>query len=174
MSSSGVVVSYLANAVWQVTLIAGAGWLVARLLRRLGPRAEHVAWVSTLAVAVLAPASFLLRPLFSVFEGRPAADGHLSVALVAAQNSAPSPRNFYVLPATVVWFILVLYLASLLCFAVGLARSLHRTTSLARSAHPLVLVPEQEEMWRHCKQLFSLSSARILSSTEISGPVVMG
>jgi predicted permease len=50
------ITSYFVNSVWEVALIGGAGWLVSRLLRTLGPQAEHIAWVSTLVLAVVTPA----------------------------------------------------------------------------------------------------------------------
>ena len=174
MSSTGFIVSYLINSVWEVTLIAGAGWLATRLLKRLGSRAEHVAWVSTLAIAILAPAAPLLRSLFSLLSMRSYASGHLLIALAASPSSGTSLKGFYFLPAAVVWPLSALYLGSLLYFAVKLAWSLHRTSVLLRSARPLLLTPQQDEIWRDCKQIFSLSNARILSSPEISGPVVLG
>jgi len=174
MSSAGFIVSYLINSVWEVTLIAGAGWLIARLLKRLGSRAEHVTWVSTLAIAILAPAAPLLRSLFSLLPMRSYASGHLSIALAASPSGGTTLKGFYFLPAAVVWPLSALYLVSLLYFALKLAWSLHRTCALLRSARPLLLTPQQDEIWRHCKQIFSLSSARILSSPGISGPVVLG
>ncbi len=174
MSSTGFIVSYLINSVWEVTLIAGAGWLATRLLKRLGSRAEHVAWVSTLAIAILAPAAPLLRSLFSLLPMRSYASGHLSIALASSPSGGTTLKGFYFLPAAVVWPLSALYLGSLLYFAVKLAWSLHRTSVLLRSARPLLLTPQQDEIWRDCKQIFSLSNARILSSPEISGPVVLG
>ena len=43
-----IVLSYLANALWQVPLLFAAGWLAARVLRRFGPAVEHRVWVSVL------------------------------------------------------------------------------------------------------------------------------
>lgn len=174
MSNSGVVVSYLANAVWQVALIAAAGWLIARLLRRLGPRAEHAAWVSVLAVGILAPGAPFLRSLFSLFFTRGSASGHLSIALAASPGGLTTLKGIHFLPAAIVWPLSALYLGSLLYFAVRLAWSLHRTSALLRRARPLLVTPQQDEIWCHCKQMFSLSNAQILSSPRISGPVVMG
>jgi hypothetical protein len=47
----GLIPSYGINSVWQVPLVSAAGWVASRLVKRLGPQAEHIAWVSTLFIA---------------------------------------------------------------------------------------------------------------------------
>ena len=78
------------------------------------------------------------------------------------------------LPAVYAVPLLSLYFGSVLYFAVRFVWSLHCTTVLLGRARPLVLRPEQEEIWRQCKRWFALDTARILSSSGISGPVTVG
>ena len=59
-----LIASCFVNSLWEVAAIGTAGWLLSRLLRRLGPRLEHFVWVTTLAFAVITPAVPLLRLLF--------------------------------------------------------------------------------------------------------------
>ncbi len=47
-------IEYLANSIWQVPLLAGSAWLAIRV-GRPGPRAQHWAWLSVLALSVLLP-----------------------------------------------------------------------------------------------------------------------
>ncbi|MBN9614949.1 MAG: energy transducer TonB, partial [Acidobacteriales bacterium] len=81
---SGFVVSYLVNAVWEVVLIAGAGWLVSRMVKRVGPQAEHVVWVSTLGLATVMPALPLLRWLLALLYVPHAGGGSSSITVAAA------------------------------------------------------------------------------------------
>jgi hypothetical protein len=53
------VLEYLLNSLWQVPLVFLAGWLVARLMRRVGPSVEHRVWVSALLLEVTLPACHL-------------------------------------------------------------------------------------------------------------------
>ncbi len=173
-SLSSVIASYLVNSVWEVALIAGAGWLVSRLLKKLGPAAEHLTWVSTLALAILMPAlPFLGLVLASLFVPH-VLSVHPSVDLVATQSGDLAPRGIFVLPAVLVLPLASLYTGSLIYFAARFAWSLHCTAMLVRDASPARLTPQQDEIWRHCKRSFSLGTARILSSPRISGPVTLG
>jgi TonB family protein len=170
----GFIVSYFINSIWEVALIAAAGWLVSRLLKKVGPQAEHIVWVSTLGLALLAPALPLFRWLLAFVHLPHAAGGHTSIAFVAAQGAALNQRGIYVLSAVLVGALLSLYFGALIYFAVRLVWSLRSTEGLLRLARPLLLTEEQEEIWRDCKRTFGLDTARILCSSRISGPVTLG
>src|ERR1700761_5719865 len=81
------IVSYALNSLWQLPVLTAAGWLLSRLLRPAGPRAEHRLWVGILLLQTLLPASFLvswewLRSLqFWIRHGGPAANSQVTVAL---------------------------------------------------------------------------------------------
>jgi TonB family protein len=166
--------SYVVNSIWEVALIAVAGWIVSRLLKRLGPQAEHLTWVSTLALAILMPALPFFRWLMAFLRVPDKGIGASSITLVAAQGDAAHVGGIYVLPAILVLPLLLLYAGSLLYFAVRLVWSLQGTARLLQQARPISLTPEQEEIWRECKRSFSVERARILSSSRISGPVTLG
>ena len=171
---SGFVVSYCLNSVWEVALVAGAGWLASRLLKRLGPKAEHAVWVSALMLAVVMPALPFLRRLLAVLIVPQMEGQQSSIALLPVQGGAPSQAGVYALPSPVVWVLLALYCGSILYFMVRLLRSLHDAAMLVRQASPLSLAPMQEEIWHRCKRSFSLDKARILASSRVSGPVALG
>ncbi|GGG82688.1 M56 family metallopeptidase [Edaphobacter dinghuensis] len=173
-SFSGFIVSYFINSIWEVALIAAAGWLVSRLLKKVGPQEEHLVWVSTLGLAILAPALPLFRWLLAFVHLPYAAGGRTSIAFVAAQGAVLNQRGIYVLPAVLVGALLSLYFGALIFFAVRLAWSLRSTAGLLRVARPLLLTEEQEEIWLDCKRAFGLDTARILCSSRISGPVTLG
>ncbi|MFZ0744570.1 MAG: M56 family metallopeptidase [Terracidiphilus sp.] len=174
MNSIGsFIVSYAINAVWEIALIAAAGWLVCRLIGRVSQRAEHVLWVAALFVAVLTPAVPALRPLLPLPGAPNAMIGHISISFTEAENSARNPGGAYALSATFAWPLLAFYCGSLLYFALRLAGSLHGSAMLLRGASPLVLTAEQEEIWQDCRRSFSLDELHLLESPQIPGPVVM-
>ena len=173
-SLSGIVASYLVNCVWQIAMVAAAGWLVSRFLRKLGPQVEHLIWVFTLGLTILASAVPLLRGLGAMLFVPYHAGAQPEIAFAAAQDSIVNLRGALVLPSTILLPLMALYAGSLFYFVARLVWSLHSTTMLVRNAHPTLLTPEREEIWRCCKQSFSLGHVRLLSSPSISGPVTLG
>lgn len=56
----GLVLTFLANALWQVPAVVVATALAARLLRRAPARHRHALWLAALALAVALPMASLL------------------------------------------------------------------------------------------------------------------
>jgi TonB family protein len=172
-SVGSFIVSYAMNAVWEVPLIAAAGWLVCRFVGKVSARAEHVLWVAALFVAVLTPAVPALRALLPLPSAPNGVSGHISIFFTAAPDGARNSDGAYALPAVFAWPLLAFYCGSLLYFVIRLVRSLRGTAKLIREARLLALTMEQEEIWQGCRSSFSLGSPRLLESAQISGPVVM-
>lgn len=172
MNAVSLLASYLVNAVWQVAIIAAAGWLAALALKRLGPRAEHVGWVATLGIAVLTPAVPFFQFLYELSHPQYAA-GKISLALTASGETAGEIGS-YQWPALVIWGLAALYFATVLYFAGRIVWSFCRVRVLIRDAVPVPLTPQQQEIWSYCQRSFGLKDARLLSSETISGPVVAG
>jgi TonB family protein len=169
---AGLALSCLANSVWEAALIAAAGYLVSRLVKRLGPRFEHRVWVATLISSVITPVLPLLRELFSSID--PEAPGpHVATIFIASQNSLQGSRPAFALPQAVIWSLLAIYSATILYFGGRLIYSLRGAATLLRNAGPASLTPEQDQIWRGCKRSFSLDRAQLLSSP-VSGPVALG
>jgi TonB family protein len=173
-SALSFIVSYLINSVWEVALVAAAGWLVSRFLKRLGPQAEHITWVSTLALAIITPVLPFLHWLsaFLYVPGKPSE--YSLITDVSAQNVGMNSGSTYALPIFLIVLLVSLYVSSLLYFGLRLAWSLGRTAILLRESPPVWLTTDQAQVWSHCRQSFSLGKARILSSSRISGPVTLG
>jgi TonB family protein len=174
MNDVSFYISCLLNAVWQVTVIAGAGWLASCFLKKHGPEAEHAGWVCTLVVAALTPAAPFLISHVSLLLSQSPAPVHLSVVPASSQDQGPGFINALHLPVPVIWSLLTLYCCALLYFAVRLGWSLCAIRSLVRNAQPLHLDPEQQETWNLCGQVFALENAQILSSSEVACPIVLG
>ncbi len=173
-SLSSLVISYLMNAVWEVILIACAGWLASRLLGRLGPQAEHIGWVATFVAALAAPALPLLRGLSFLLPAFPAVAGSSSITFVDSTAHAVFPKGLLVLPSGLALGLLLCYAGSLVYFAVRLFVSLVHTAALLSSSSPVSLTPRQEELWRRCERSFSLRGVRLRVTSGIAGPVTLG
>jgi TonB family protein len=168
------VASFVANSVWEVPLIAGAGWLVSRWVKRLGPRVEHVVWVSTLALAVLTPALPLWRWLRGLLYGYAGIDGRSSITFFAADSVKTKVSAGALLTPAVIEVLLLLYGIALLYFSARLGRSLYLTVRLRREASPMVLEPDKAGVWNRCRRALSLEDAMVMSSTQVAGPVAIG
>ena len=161
------------NAVWVVTVVAAVGWLAARLLKRLGPNAEHMGWVATLGIAIVAPAASLLRRLPVLSSNQLFNVGHSSSITVTATYASAGWRGLCQLPVPALWTITALYFAVVLFCTGRFAWLLYATRRMVENAHPLALTPEQEEIWNRCKQLFGVDRILLASSAAIHAPVVL-
>jgi len=172
-SFSGLAASCLANSIWEAALIAAAGYLLSRLVRRLGPQFEHAIWVATLMVSVVTPALPLIRELAASLVAVQARGQHASIILIALPNSLPGSGPALAVPHAVLWLLLALYVVATLYFAIRLVCSLLGASDLVRKAVPASLTPEQDEIWHRCKRSLSLDAAQLLASA-VSGPVALG
>ncbi|HEX4032657.1 MAG TPA: M56 family metallopeptidase [Terracidiphilus sp.] len=169
------VVTFLINAVWQIALIAGAGGLAARLLKRLGPQAEHIAWVSTLIAAIVTPVLPLVARMFQLLPfPPPARPSFVAITLDIASGTVTGARGVYAIPASALWFALALYLGLTFYFAARLVRALHSTVLLLRDAKRVALTSEQSELLEQCRNSFSLQAVKVLRSSRIASPVAIG
>jgi TonB family protein len=173
-SIPSAIASFLVNSVWEIPPIAVAGYAMARLLKKLGPEAEHFVWVSTLAVAVAAPSLPLLRQMSVSLFALGTSSEHTPVALLAAQGGELKTNGALTLPTALILVLMLLCLTSFFYFAVRFLWSCYRTEKLICGASAASLTTEQEEIWRACRSAFSLDAARILNSRRISGPVTLG
>ncbi len=168
-----LIASYLVNAVWEVSLIGGAGWVVSRFVKRLGPRVEHVAWVVTLALAVLTPALPIWRWLVVALFSSAEENGHLSIVFVAVDGAKSAGRNVAFLPPAIILVLLVFYGVALLYFAGRLGTSLYLTAKMFREAYPLRIDPDKEMLWEDCRRALSVKDVLLLGSGQVAGPVTI-
>jgi TonB family protein len=173
-SAAGVLTTCLVNSAWEIPLVGGAGWLVSRALRRLGPRTEHVVWVSSLMLATVTPILPLLRWLMEFLRVPGGGDGRLSVAFTAAQGALSNTTGGFVFPAAFVPPLFVVYSGTLLYFAARLGMSLYWTGELLRRGRPVLLDREKEDAWGRCRLAFGVDGATIAGSRRVTGPVTLG
>ena len=137
-AAMSLVASYAVNALWQVPLLAAAGWVLARMLRRMGPEAEHRLWVAVLGLAVLLPAV----PGSAVGIGRRDSGGAASVRVVAEGDSggvAASASGRFDLAPAAIEAIAGLYLLTVLVRGLRLGLLMGAARRLVRGARVLDL-----------------------------------
>jgi TonB family protein len=167
--------AYLLNSLWQLPLLFFAGWIVARLVARTGPKAEHRVWVGVLILQTLLPACFVLpwdwlRRMLSWFGGGPPSTGaRVSVVM----GGGTGLRTFH-LPTALLTTIAITY--GTVC-AYFLARFLWRCMRLVvlrREAVMVSLTGEAAYTWLHCANRFQVEHVSMATSSQIFGPVTLG
>ena len=173
MTNGILLTSYVINAVWQIALIAVSGSLLARLVRKFSPQAEHILCVLTLVAAVLLPATQLLQAIFLAPFHSPGATAFLFFAPVASPDSAGKTEGVFTLSPSTIGVIAFLYIASAFYFAAKLLWSLRCTAKLLQSARDLKLPPAHQQALNKCLETFQITTPRVVSSDGVSGPVVL-
>jgi TonB family protein len=168
-------VSYALNAIWEIPLVAGAGWIGARLARRLGARTEHAVWVATLMIGVVTPA-VSNWPVFVNFAFTSTRHGRsFPVAIVAdAPGSIAAASRILTMPVWLIELICVLYACSIAYFGAKLLWRLAATRALVRSSTPATLNLETNSLLATACEAFAVSNAAILHSSKVPGAVTSG
>jgi TonB family protein len=169
------VLGYLVNSLWQVPLVCAAGYGSARLVRRLGPEAEHRVWVAALLIAAILPglgaAGFGMAWLPHGFGAAGAAAGTVQVTVGAFTQSAGTALD---LPPGLRHGATFVYLGFVLFLCGRLAWGLMQSERLRRGSRRVVLTAERETAWRRGCRVFEVSGAEIASTAMIAGPLTLG
>lgn len=167
--------SYLVNSLWQVPLLGGGGWLLARVLRRVGAAAEHRVWVSVLLGQALLPALSALSWSWV---------GARWASLMGAPSQQPSGITVQVAGGTLVGglsFLSPLLAAAAIVDAAFMIwcgmRFATRCVRLARmreEAREVSLVGSAAQAWERCARRFGISGVTLATSPRVFGPVTLG
>jgi len=196
---SRLVLTFLLNAVWQVTLVAGVATACARLLRRAPARDLHAIWVTALALGALLPLSSLpgswapaVPPARNAViiatiqpEVVPSPPHLLSAPLASAAAPQRSHRflnkdlfrhrsHSITLAPLYAYAALSFYVLSLLCHLTRLGRAWWKTRQLRRAARLRDLPEGMALLVAQCRSALGLSNITILCSSQAPGPAAMG
>ncbi len=162
------------NALWQVPLIAGAGWAVSRLLARVGARAQHRVWVATLLLSLAVPALALTGAAggWGGFSGSSAAS--LPLTVVTNGGDGGADVRALVLPEWLLWSVFGLYAASVLYFAGRFVWMVRETRALVAESRPAMLGSERESTLERCRQSFGASGVQLRVSGRLRGAATVG
>ena len=164
------VLDYVLNAIWQVPLLYGAAWVAARLMRRVGPGAEHRVWVGALVAAVVVPAC-RLPELRWLRVGGEASRGSVGFGVV---TRAVDAGGTWGLPPFAGAVVVAAYFAVLGYFCVRLAWGLWRGWVLQRESRPLRLSGAEARSWERWCGWFGLDGVGLAESEGVDGPVTVG
>jgi beta-lactamase regulating signal transducer with metallopeptidase domain len=167
--------SYVVNAMWQLPLMFAAGWCLSRWLKPTGPELQHRVWIVVLIVATLAPATPVFQPYFAQ-QASSANSNVPSPAMSASLTDRDLPliSSDIVLTPTAIYFIAGFYIAALLLFSIRLCVQIRSTSTLLAKAGPVPIEQEYVAMWNRSKERFSIRTAALLRSDDVSGPVTAG
>jgi beta-lactamase regulating signal transducer with metallopeptidase domain len=177
-----MIVGYLLNSVWQVTVIAALGLVCSTFLRRTPGRYRHVLWVSCLAAGVLVPAGTVMMQVGAAgqvdYSAHVLAETGMHVAIsqrggwsFLSFRSRTRPVQFAaVLLNAVAWSYLILL--ALRCLQ--LAWIYRHTSRLRRLAYERNVPPVLAQAAETCRHLFSIAPVSLLCSDDIASPSTVG
>jgi len=179
---SRILVAYLLNCFWQVTLIAALTLLCSFYLRRLPGRYRHNLWVLCLAACVLVPAATVVTQVRLDRRARIAAtapaepDRPLAVSRQGGWSFLSfGSRNRPVLFAPVLMNGLAFAYLALLLFRCGQLLWKYRQTSQIRNLAYEKVVPHRlKEAVEKCSELFGISSIPLLCAEQVESPSTVG
>ncbi|MGA8160476.1 MAG: M56 family metallopeptidase [Acidobacteriaceae bacterium] len=166
--------TYAVNALWQVPLIACAGWGASRLLGRLGPRAQHRVWVATLLLSMALPVVAAVAVAVGSIGFPSVGAAPVSLAMGPGAGGAMARGASLVLPGWLLWCVCALYAGAVLYFAGRLAWMALQTRVLVGESVPAALPDTLLMAWERCGPAFGLESIMLRASGRLRGVVTAG
>lgn len=165
---------FIVNSLWQLPLILIAAWLAARVLRPVGPIAEHRVWVAALLLEGVVPVLSLLPwekvQLVWPWHGY-AARGDGNVAVVMGVGTAFAALR---IPPAISEVLVTGYLAVTAYCAVRLVWHAIRLSVLTRSADPVIANSDAALAWERWRDRREGGQVVLASSARIFAPVTLG
>lgn len=166
------VLGYVVNSLWQVPLICLAGYGCARLVRRMGPQAEHWVWVTALLIAAVLPACAGTGAwLPHGFGSSAPAAGTVQVEVGRFTQITGTALH---LPTGLRHGAAILYLGLVLFLCGRLAWGVIQSMGLRRGSRRLELTGEWQNVWDRCCRTFKVTGVVIASTPRITGPLTVG
>ncbi|MDW5264856.1 MULTISPECIES: M56 family metallopeptidase [Acidobacteriaceae] len=168
------VLGYLVNSLWQVPLVCLAGYGCARLVRRMGPQAEHRVWVAALMIAAILPACVgAVFGMPRIFGGAGVGAGATAVQVEMGRFTQVGGASLY-LPLWLRHGATMLYLGFALFLCGRLAWGLIQSNGLRRGSRRLSLTGELAAVWKRYCRSFDVPDAEIASTPMVAGPLTLG
>jgi TonB family protein len=168
---SGWLMNYLAHSVVTLAVLGAVAWLGDRLLRRVGPQAQHCVWVAALLAGVALP--WMPAGAFTAYLGH---------ADAATASGTVAVTYHMVADATARWALTprlsqMLAGAFLLTVLFSMARLLwrcRRTGAMVRRSAVLPLDARSHGLVEDAARRFGVTPPDVRCSDETRGPVVLG
>jgi TonB family protein len=171
----GLILSYLANSLWQVPLLYAAAWLAARVLRSFGPVMEHRILVTALLLQVLLPAcsSVSIASMPNLFRWmhpqQTTGTAHVSVTIGTGFIDGTLQ-----LPTLLESMAALLYVCICLYFS---ARFLWRSAALRRIRREAMLLPHNSNLarlWKDFTEANGHNNVTLAVSSRVFSPATIG
>lgn len=177
-----MIVAYLLNSFWQITVIAALALLCSIFLRRAPSRSRHLLWVLCLAACVLVPAATVVMqvraggrfddgaPVFAETTTHVAVSHQGGWSFLSLRSRTRPVQFAPLLLGVAAWAYLILI--ALRCLQLAW---IYRRTSRVRSSAYERSVPQAiAQAAETCRGLFSIPPIPLLCSEEISSPSTVG
>lgn len=194
---SSLALTFLLNALWQITLIAGVAAFGAWLLRNTAAsaRSRHLLWVAALLLSVLLPSLSLINigsssirslPLLSRVSETPPPRAEINstidatgsttngAAWLAAFFRRNTPRSVPFGLPTLALTLTICYMLFLLYRVLHLGLIWRRTNFIRNSAREEITTPAMNAIATRCREALHLSEAVILYSSQAIMPLTLG
>jgi len=168
---SGWLMNYLAHSVVTLTILGAVAWLGDRLLRRVGPQAQHRMWVVALLAGVLLP--LLPAPMLIRYFNHADAGAAGGTAAVTYHMIAATTAHWALTP----WLSQMLAGAYLLTVLFSMARLLwrwRRTRAMVRRSAVLRSNAASRELMEDAARRLGVMPPDVRCSAKTRGPVVLG
>lgn len=177
-NASRMLLTFLLNSLWQVTLLGGVAWLLSLLLRHAPARYRHRLWVGTLF------ASFLL-PIFSIVAATFGSWSWFSWQRIAAQPGSATHNVFFsgtqfhlpeaAISLNPVWLAMLAWVYGLFLVARGirLAGAWRNTSQIRKAACAFDAPAELSQLASRCQSAMEVA-APLLRSALATSPLTLG
>src|ERR1044072_4042776 len=181
--SSGLLLTFLFNAFWQIALIVGFASLGSWLLRNSSARHRHQVWATALCLAFLVPAFTTSRTLIDNISqpNTPITFERQSEALFINEAVPPLPEtetsalsSTFKINKTLGLTILGIYFAFLLYSIFKLIQAWQTTRTIRRRATEIEPNDSVAEVIRRCELEFGTRAVRVFRSETLPVPVTTG
>ncbi len=178
------VVEYLANALWQIPLLAGGAWLLL-VAGRAGPRMQYGVWLAALGLAVMLPLHGMGGGMAATVQARSVAlDSHAQAASERPIRIAPAkerggvgsparPRSVVVPEAAARWMA-GLYAGMVIFGLSRVIRAWREARRLVAGSREISLAGEHTVVLEEYGRRLRIRLPEVRESVEISSPMIVG
>lgn len=186
----GAVVEYMANALWQVPLLAGGAWMLLAAVKA-GPRMQHGVWLAVLGLAVVLPLHGMgaggvapVRARYRVAapsEGGYEAAGwrEMAVERRMRREGAPGimaalrPRGLE-MPVVVSHWMVGLYVGAMMFGVCRVGWAWCAARRLVQESREVTLAGEQRVVLEDYGRRLRIRLPEVRESVEVSSPTIVG
>jgi beta-lactamase regulating signal transducer with metallopeptidase domain len=192
-----IVIEYLANALWQIPLLAAGAWLLLTAAKP-APRMQHAVWLAVLAAAVVLPlhgmawsGPIVVRPASIAVNSREQL-ANASLDLAAGSTESPiaantstrqsalasieatvRPHKLVVSQATARWMV-ELYAGVMMFGLYRIVRAWREARRLVAGSQKISLAGEQTVVLEDYGRRLRIRLPEVHESVEISSPMIVG